>query len=231
MKNKTVAEFVAEDYRTSDIFYAYDIDFCCGGKKSISQVCKEKNIDADKLVNDLSNLKKSTDDVNFADLSATELINHIETHHHNYIRTHSPILIQYLNKIYKVHRDRHPELQELYTTFENLVHELEDHLLKEERILFPYIRLLEARKSLSDNPFSTVSQPITRLESEHEDAGDAIKKIRDITQDFTPPSDACSTYKIAFEKLKDFEQDLFKHVHLENNILFPKAILLERELS
>lgn len=232
MKNKTIAEFVAENYKTSDVFYTYGIDFCCGGKKTLSEVCKDKNIDETLLLKDLEAISHTAEDANMASMSPLDLISHIKTVHHEYIRTHTPIILQYLEKIYRVHGSRHPELQKVYEEFMQLSSEMEMHLYKEENILFPYIISLykEDGESTKSMPFSTVRQPIAMMEHEHDDAGATLHNISNITNNLTPPSDACNTYKIAFEKLKDYEKDLHKHVHLENNILFPNAIAKERNI-
>lgn len=233
----TVAEMVTRDFRTADIFKKYGIDFCCGGKKTLDQVCKEKNLPFESIQRDLELVDRINDTpIQLADQwdlpFLTEYIIHV---YHRWTVAAIPKLWEYLQKIAKVHGERHPELKEISYFFAALSEELENHMQKEEQVIFPYIKNLvyaQSNKSkLPDAVFDAIRKPILALEHEHESAGEMMQHLRELSNQYTPPEDACNTYRVAFAKLKEFEDMLFQHVHIENNILFPKAIALEQEVS
>jgi len=155
------------------------------------------------------------------------LIDYIVTTHHTYVRTALPVITRYLAKLVDVHGQRHPELERAAAAFSLLSSDLTFHMLKEEHVLFPYLRELGAGHTLS-SPFGSVENPISMMEREHRQAGDELRVIRELTNGYTPPDDGCTTYRVCFAELAAFERDLHRHVHLENNVLFPKAIELER---
>src|SRR5262249_14644461 len=158
------------------------------------------------------------------------LIDHVLATHHAYVRLALPALAGYLTKLVDVHGGRHPELMRIASTFAHLGQDLLQHMVKEERILFPYIRELGSQpRRQTPSPFGTVENPIRMMEREHREAGDEMRLIRELTAGYQPPADACSTYRVCFDELAAFERDLHRHVHLENNVLFPKAVELERE--
>ena len=236
--NLTVGEIVKENFQTAEIFKKYDIDFCCGGKATIDEVCSENNISADKLIQDLNEAQSNSGydtGKNFKDWEPDFLINYIINVHHKYVNENLPLLSEWTNKIAQVHGERHPELQRIVEWFQAISAELRQHMMKEENILFPYI--VNLHNSIKNNfpvppsPFGTVRNPIRMMEMEHENAGSLLKKIREISNNYNLPEDACETYTVTYKKLDEFENDLHQHIHLENNILFPKAIELEENLT
>ncbi|WP_266202986.1 iron-sulfur cluster repair di-iron protein [Pontibacter kalidii] len=235
-EGETVGELVAKDFRKAQVFKKYGIDFCCGGKKSVKQVCAEKGISQDELEAELLAMDEAEKarEAEYDKWDLGFLADYIVNMHHTYVRESIPALYEYTTKIARVHGSRHPELLEVVKHFTNVANELEAHLPKEERVLFPYIKQLEEAKKngvkLDTAAFGSVQNPINMMEMEHENAGSELEKIRELTNGYTLPADACATYTVAFKKLKEFEDDLFRHIHLENNILFPKAIEMEKEV-
>jgi regulator of cell morphogenesis and NO signaling len=226
----TVGEVVAADFRTAAIFQSFGIDFCCGGKRSLAAACKAATTDPGALRQALESLPRkeaAVDDLTLWPLN--RLTSHIVFTHHAYIRSSGPAITRYLEKLVKVHGARHPELARIERTFGQMLRELEPHMMKEEHILFPYLEELarDSAEQPAPCPFGTVHNPIRMMENEHEEAGAQMRLIRELTNDFTPPADGCTTYKVCFAELERFEADLHRHVHLENNILFPKAVARE----
>lgn len=234
--NETIGQVVAENFRTAAVFYNYGIDFCCRGNRIINDVCEKKNIDSNKLESELREALKAArrgvDDPRTWPLA--KLIDHIIPTHHHYIEEKSPIILQFLAKLCKVHGENHPELFEIHEHFKFTVGDLAAHLKKEELILFPQIKKLEnannAGTPWTPPGFGTVKNPIAMMMQEHEAEGDRFVKIRDLSNNYIPPADGCNTYKITYAMLDEFEKDLHRHIHLENNILFPRAIELESNL-
>jgi regulator of cell morphogenesis and NO signaling len=220
----TVGEIVAKDYRAASIFKEAGIDFCCGGKKNLVEFCREKGIDTSEMVGKLNNLEKTpnTSTHNFIEWEPGFLCDYIVNTHHKYVQKSLPELVFYTEKIASVHGDRHPELKEVAGLFADINRELLQHLKNEELVFFPSIK--ELFKTGSDKAMSTVKSEIARLSGEHEFAGGAMDKINVITSGYKVPDDGCNTYHVAFKLLSEFEDDLHTHVHLENNILFPKAL-------
>lgn len=236
LEKHTIGEFVAQDFRTAALFSKYKIDFCCKGNRTLEDVCQSKGLDIDFIENELNIILESKDgnSIDFKSWPIDLLIDYIEKVHHRYIEEKSLVLFMYLDKLCRVHGNHHPELIEINRLFTNSVEELAKHMKKEELILFPYIRKL-VTASLTNQPivkphFGTINNPIAMLHHEHDTEGERFRTIAQLTNDYNPPSDACETYKVTFAMLKAFEDDLHKHIHLENNILFPKAIMLEERL-
>jgi regulator of cell morphogenesis and NO signaling len=224
----TVGEIVAADFRTAAVFEAFGIDFCCGGQQPFDVACRTASADPDLVLRALEAMRtRGRGDERVSEWPVDRLIDHIVTVHHEYVRLALPTIGRYLNKLEDVHGTRHPELAEVRTHFERLGHELEHHLQKEEQVLFPYIRALANACGLVSCPFGTVANPIRMMEHEHRDAGDEMRTIRDLTRGYATPPDGCTTYAVCMAELARFERDLHRHVHLENNVLFPKAIALE----
>jgi regulator of cell morphogenesis and NO signaling len=236
-ENQIIGELVAQDYRTASVFKKYGIDFCCQGTRTINDACKKKNIDEQSVVSDLNALMQSKSDntIDYQNWEIDLLADYIEKKHHRYVEEKSQEIIPYLDKICRVHGDRHQELFEINNQFNACVGELTTHMKKEELMLFPFIRkMVKIKKGnlpIEAPSFGTVQNPINMMLQEHNIEGDRFKKIEILSNQFTPPQDACNTYRVTFALLKEFEQDLHLHIHLENNILFPKAIKLENELS
>jgi regulator of cell morphogenesis and NO signaling len=220
----TVGEIVAHDHRAASIFKEAGIDFCCGGKKSLTQACSEKNIDPDQIIAKLNEILSTpnTTTHNYNEWDPVFLCDYIVNTHHKYVLKTLPDLVFYTEKLAKVHGDRHPELLVVATLFSQVSNELNQHLKNEEQVLFPAIK--ELFSSGSELAAKTVQNEISRLSAEHEFAGGAIDRINEITQNYLIPADGCNTYRVGFKMLQEFEDDLHVHVHLENNILFPKAL-------
>ena len=233
--NKQIGELVAQDYRTAAIFNAHGIDFCCRGSRIVNDVCDQKKINKQQLENQLQQVftEKTTGEPDFRAWPLDLLADYIEKTHHRYVSEKSPVLQQFLTKLCKVHGERHPELFTIHEAFNDLAKELASHMKKEELILFPFIRKMINHKithqPLEKPHFGSVENPINMMEHEHTEAGELLQVIEKNTNGYTPPADACNTYRVTFAMLKEFEEDLHKHIHLENNILFPKAIALEKE--
>lgn len=233
---ETVGEVVAKDYRKAQVFKKLGIDFCCGGKKTLSEVSSKKGISVDQLKSELAAIDRqdSNPSANFDKWDIGFLTDYIINTHHQYVKDNSAFMIELAEKVARVHGGSHPEVIKVAEIFVAIAKDLGLHLMKEEKILFPYIKeLIELKKTgekVKEVPFGEVSNPIQLMESEHEQAGEDLVAIRELTSDYTLPADACTSYRILYKKLEEFENDLHQHVHLENNILFPKAIELEKEL-
>jgi len=231
-KAKTVADIVTKNIKTAHVFKKYGIDFCCGGGITIEKACAKKGLDFSVLKEELLAVDTVTsNEYNFDKMDLSFLIDHIVNVHHTYVEENIPLLIQYANKVAKVHGHHYTEVVEINNLFTEVANELSTHMRKEELILFPYIKqMVEAEKDegyLAPPPFGTVNNPIQMMEYEHENAGNVFKEIAKLTNNYTAPEDACNTFKALYSKLEEFEQDLHLHIHLENNILHPKAIQLE----
>ena len=232
--NKTIGEMVADDFRTASVFSANKIDFCCKGNRTLDEVCNQKGLDVYDV---LAQLEKATESNNSTiDFNTWELdllIDYIEKKHHRYVEEKAPILLSFLLKLEQVHGAAHPELFEIKNLFKRTADELTQHMKKEELILFPYIKkMVEAdrtKSALSAPGFGSVANPIAMMMEEHENEGNRFEKIVAISNNYTPPADGCNTYKVTFQMLQEFESDLHTHIHLENNILFPKAIVLQEK--
>jgi len=234
-QEKTIGQIVADDYRTASVFKSYGIDFCCKGNRTVSEVCNQKDISVETLHEALESALQPERfaSPNFNRWALDLLVDYIEKKHHRYVRGKVPELGTYLEKICKVHGKTHPELFEIKQLFDASAKELFSHMQKEENILFPLIRAMaEAEINGTQNiqrpSFGTVGNPINMMMHEHDTEGERFRKIAALANDYTPPVDACSTYQVAFALLKEFEEDLHQHIHLENNIIFPKAIELEK---
>jgi len=230
---KTVAEIVASNYKAADVFKKHGIDFCCGGNVGLSEICRKKEINLSEIEEDLQKITaQRSDSPDFDRWGLDFLIDYIINQHHTYVAENIPLIIQYSDKVAKVHGENHPETVEINTLFHAVADELLAHMQKEERVLFPYVKqLVQAEKEGISAPaahFGSVNNPISMMESEHETAGDIFKQIDKLSNNYTPPLAACSTFKVLYAKLQDFESDLHKHIHLENNILFPKAKIMDK---
>ena len=232
-KENIVGEVVAKDYRAASVFKSRGIDFCCKGNRSIRDVCEKENLDSSELVEELNQLAKHNvhEAVDYQSWDMDLLADYIEKKHHRYVAKKIPELKAYLNKVAKVHGERHPELLEIENLFTASAQELLAHMQKEETILFPYVRKMAVKENRQKPPFGTIQNPIEVMMHEHDTEGDRFRKIAALSNNYTPPQNACATYKVAFALLKEFEEDLHLHIHLENNILFPKAIASEKKLS
>jgi len=235
LKNKTIGSFVAEDFRTAAVFSKYRIDFCCKGNRTVTEVCEKQNIDADTLIENVLQVVQSENSgtIDFNSWPLDLLADYIEKTHHRYVEEKTNVLLPFLDKLCKVHGANHPELFKINELFIGCAGELSQHMKKEELVLFPFVkRMVKTRESdgiLSQPSFGTVSNPIAMMMHEHDNEGERFREIAALTDNYTPPADACTTYRVTFAMLKEFEADLHKHIHLENNILFPKAVVLEKD--
>ena len=229
-----LADVVNDDLRAAPLFERFGLDYCCGGRQSLAEACAKRGVDPSAVLAALEAMGPTTD----ADRLPEEwndldrLTRYIVDHHHTYVTTSIPAINGSLNRIVDKHGDRHPELITLRATFRALGDELLAHLQKEENLLFPAIdQMAQRRRGLSAGSamFATVLHPVRVMEDDHQEAGALIEQIRALTGGhFTPPDDACTTYRACFAELERFEQDLHRHIHLENNVLFPRALDLER---
>ncbi len=232
-QNQTIGETVAQDYRTASVFQSHGIDFCCKGGRTISEVCENKQLKAEALLQELQNATSSSEapTADYRTWPLDLLADYVEKKHHRYVAAKSPELMQYLDKLCKVHGERHPELFEIRDEFAHVASELASHMQKEEMILFPFVRKLATEKHPGLPPFGTVENPIRMMMEEHSVEGDRLAKISELSNHYTAPADGCTTYRVAFSMLREFEEDLHLHIHLENNIMFPRAIELEKHLA
>lgn len=220
-----VKDLVIEIPQSDELFKQNRIDFCCGGKRPLHEVIAEKELDEPSILKELEALSQKAknrtdlDQKDWTSASYHELINHIVERHHRFLLRELPELSFYVTKIFRVHGTNHPELAELHKLFHNLKVELEQHMVKEEQLIFPAIQQYENTEEDAD--YTLAIQRIDELESEHEAAGNLLISIRNITNDFTLPARACTTYNLTFTRLEALESDMFQHIHLENNILFP----------
>ena len=237
LEDQIIGELVAQDYRTASVFKKYGIDFCCQGNRTINDACEAKEIDGKSVVSDLNALNQTQSDsaIDYKSWPMDLLADYIEKKHHRYVEEKSLEIKPYLDKICSVHGGRHPELFAIKDHFYATAGELAMHMKKEELILFPFIRKMvkanQEHASLDKPNFGTVQNPIEMMMEEHSNEGERFRKIEALSNNYTAPEDACNTYKVTFALLKEFEQDLHLHIHLENNILFPSEIELEKRLN
>jgi len=235
--DETLGQIAAKDLRKAQIFKKYGLDFCCGGKKTVKQACAEKGLDVTKIEQELQQADKmpSSRPLPYSDWSLDFLADYIVNTHHSYVRKNLPDIRAYAEKVKKVHGKSHPELLPIYQLVEEVNAELMAHMIKEERVLFPYIKELVAAKNNSQPlhaaHFGTVQNPINMMEMEHEMVGKNLEEIRNLSNNYILPKDACASYSLLYRMLDEFEEDLHLHIHLENNILFPKALEVEKELN
>lgn len=234
---KSIGQLVAEDYRTAQVFKAHKIDFCCKGNRTLTEVATKKGLNLEAISEELEAVRSNGQE-NLPDFKTWPLdllIDYIEKTHHRYVEKQIPVLKQYLNKLNRVHGERHPELFDIFEQFNTSAGELSMHMKKEELVLFPYIRKMVAgptgSEALEKPHFGSVSNPIQMMMEEHDNEGERFRTIAKLSNDYTPPEDACNTYRVAFSLLQEFEDDLHRHIHLENNIVFPKSEKLEQTLT
>lgn len=227
---KTIREIALENPATIRVFERFGIDYCCGGRKSLEQACSELQLSADQVAEKLEECFQGTSEAapDWGKASLSKLIQHIVRKHHNYCRHEVPRLKALAEKVNNRHGANHPELVEIAQTFERLGNDMLIHMLKEEQVLFPYIAGVEHAQTVGQEAprafFGHVSFPVSSMVDDHEEAGEMLRKLRQLSSDYTPPMGACPSYQGLFHGLADFEKDMHEHVHLENNILFPRAI-------
>lgn len=237
-KESNIGKLVAENYRYATVFKTVGIDFCCNGNRTIEDACTKSNIDIDELLINLEDAAAqggSGGEIDYRTWPLDLLADYISKTHHRYVESKITEITPYLNKVMRVHGENHPELIEIGELFFQSAQELTSHMSKEEGILFPHIRnMVEAQISNSPLPetsFGDVKNPIEVMYMEHDNEGERFRQIAELSNNYTPPADACGTYRVTFSLIEEFENDLHKHIHLENNILFPKAIELEKAFA
>ena len=232
----SLADLVRKNFQYASILEKYRIDFCCGGEKSLAEACRAKGLNPEEILNalTLAGPPFQGDLPDFENSELDFLADYIVKTHHQYVSKNLPILHDLGLKIVNVHGPNHPEVIEILPLFEAIREELTHHMMKEEVILFPsIIEMVQNQRDglpLQPPPFGSIANPIRMMEAEHTSAGGNFEKIYQLSQGYTPPSDACASFRLFYEKLKEFEQDLHQHIHLENNILFPKAIQMEKKM-
>jgi regulator of cell morphogenesis and NO signaling len=232
----TVRELAVNEPGATRVFERLKIDYCCGGGKTIEEACAVAGVKTEDIWQLLAEANKAQakndEPVNFQTAPLTELIGYILDKHHIFTKEEMERLTALTEKVCSVHGENHPELQRVKLLFHNLCEDLKPHMFKEEQMLFPYIIRMEAAAILQQNltppPFVTVRNPVRMMMSEHDTAGDLLRELRAVTSNYTTPQDACISYKTLYQALEAFEQDLHQHIHLENNILFPRAVEVER---
>lgn len=237
-KEETLGELAAKDLRKAQVFKKYGLDFCCGGKKTVKEACQEKGLDVTRVEQDLQQADKlatASRPLPYNEWNLDFLADYIVATHHSYVRKTLPDIKAYAEKVARVHGSRHEELIPVKQLVDEIFSEMMSHMVKEEQVLFPYIKELVAAKNNTQPQqaaqLGTVKNPINMMEMEHEVVGKNLADIRELTNDYSLPEDACASYSLLFRMLSEFEDDLHLHVHLENNILFPKAIELEEKIS
>ena len=228
----TVGAIVADDFRTATVFGKHGIDFCCGGNISLAEICREKGLDPATLQQEIAEIKNAPIERsrNYAAWALPFLADYIVNTHHLYLNENTPLIAAYADKIAEVHGAHHPEVVEIAAIFAGIATDMAAHLREEEEVLFPAVRRLDAARRAGTTPEAfdpeTIRASLVKLDHEHEEIGDAIHTIRRLAMGYAIPEDVCNTFAVTYQKLKEFEDDLHKHVHLENNILFPKAARL-----
>ena len=232
---KTIRELALEKPGATRVFERLGIDYCCGGRQTLEQACRTASIPVGEVLDALQAAppsgQASPKDSDWQTAPLADLISHIKNTHHKYTREEIARLSPLFDKVCSVHGQHHPELLELRATFKGLAQELTTHMMKEEMVLFPYMERMEEsviqREPILPPPFGTVQNPVTMMMHEHDSAGNALRTMRQQSANYTPPADAYVSYQALYTALAEFEADLHQHIHLENNILFPRAIEME----
>ncbi len=232
LRNKPIGLIVAENLAAAKVFEAHGMDFCCHGARTLEAACAARRIAVEQLEAELAalNEKSATERPDLSAMSLAGLTRHIVAVHHIYTKKALPEISRHLDTVVRVHGANHSELAAIRQLFTALRQELEPHLGKEERTVFPYIETMDESGRLPSADFSGISQPIAMLEREHESAGETFDRISDLSEGYRPPDDACNTYRLTLRELHDLEQDLHVHIAAENYLLFPKAVMLEESL-
>jgi regulator of cell morphogenesis and NO signaling len=233
LETTSVGQIVAEQPGVARIFEKHKIDYCCQGATTLADACKRKNVDAAEVIEEIRQViddENTDNEKDWTKAPLTELAQHIVKTHHGFLQTELPRISALIAKVNRVHGEKHPEFAKVLSTFELMRGELQSHMAKEERILFPAIEAMETWQAVGNLPFGSVANPIGMMEHEHDDAGNALQRLRELTNDYTPPAEACTTWRVMLEALENLEQDMHRHIHKENSILFPRAIELETKL-
>ena len=229
-----VGDIVAENFRAASLFENFGIDYCCNGNLMLKDALDKNKISSNEFAVELNKVNQSTETPRYNQWDLIFLTNYIINNHHSYVRASLPHITKLLQKVQAAHGSKYLYLADVQNVFNQVADEMTSHMMKEERILFPLIKYLAETQKFNEKPktggFGTIKNPIMQMEAEHVSAGGAMEIIRSLTNNYSLPEDACTTFKVTYKELDAFEKDLHKHVHLENNILFPKAIELEELL-
>ncbi len=230
-KDHTLAAIVSDRHQAAAVFEKYHLDFCCKGKRTLQDACAEKNIPLEPILEELQQVFEpgsGVEDRLLATMSVSQLSDYIVLKHHVYVKHAMPVIYQHLNRVATKHGERFPYMQQVFNLFSTLQTEMDAHMQKEEMVLFPRIKEVEKALEQKNNQPALnagyINSPIHMMETEHEEAGELLAQIRGLTNNYTPPADACTTFRISLAELKSFEEDLHRHIHLENNILFPRIV-------
>jgi regulator of cell morphogenesis and NO signaling len=236
IKEKTLASIVTEQSQSVRVLEKYNLDFCCKGKRTLSEACSEKGLSLEAILLELQQVitPEERTQMPFSEMTAGQLVSYVLIHHHFYVKQSMPTIISHLEKVATKHGDRFPYMVEVFRLFDEIREEMALHMQKEELVLFPRINEVEAlfnadQKTNIGEGF--ISIPVNIMEAEHDHAGTIMYTIRQLTNNYTPPTDACTTFKLSLAELKEFEEDLHRHVHLENNLLFPLAQKMLRSIT
>ncbi len=232
----TLGEIVKDNYKAAPVFEKFGLDFCCKGNQNFNDACKEGGIEPSSVIKELKQVNNDKDEsVDFDAWPLDILVDYIRKRHHAYVEEKTPIIKSYLDKIESVHGANHPELKQVRDIFFEIGGELTVHMKKEELMLFPFIKRIQHAKdtrTVASSPlFVSVEKPIDMMMDDHAVEGEKFRKIATLANQYQLPADACNTYAVTYQLLKEYEEDLHLHIHLENNILFPKAIALEKEMK
>ncbi len=225
---QTLANIVTGNHFAVPVLEKYHLDFCCKGKRTLAEACTEKGLSLEMICEELdkSTTTSQQNKMPFTEMTAEQLISFILIHHHFYVKQSMPTILGHLEKVASKHGDRFPYMVEVLNIFKEINDDMTAHMMKEEMILFPRIKEVETLHQANQNNNLTagyISAPIQVMELEHDHAGELLYRIRELTNTYSPPEDACTTFQVSLAELKEFEEDLHRHVHLENNLLFPLA--------
>jgi regulator of cell morphogenesis and NO signaling len=231
LDSRTVRELASTNPGAARIFESFGIDYCCGGERSLAQACTAAKVNVQKVAGLLEKPQPKGGDRDWQKATLAELAKQIVAKHHEYVRQEIQRLIPLTAKVAGVHGKNHPELEKIQSLFQALAEELTTHLMKEERMLFPHIEQLELAANSGRHPgaslFGTLKNPARMMMMERESGGELLRKTREISKNYALPADACMSFQMLYRALEEFEADLHQHIHLENNILFPRAVELE----
>lgn len=236
LAQQSVGSIVANSFSTAKVFANFGIDFCCHGSEKLLDACNKAKVPLDTVVDALrdNEVKQKSNGIEFSKWPLDLLIDYVLKIHHRNIRKQGPETLKLIAKVTKVHGEKHPELHEVKAHFLNSLNELENHLMKEEQVLFPFVyQLVEADakgQTMGRMHCMTVDNPIRVMMEEHENEGNRYFHMAKITNNYTAPADGCNSYKLAYQQIKEFNTALFEHIHLENNLIFPMASKLEKKV-
>ena len=225
--DRTLADVVTEEPGAARVLEGFGLDYCCGGRRTLADACGREGVDPNRVLDALGDLAPGPEP-DWAQMAPEELVDHLETTHHAYLHAELPRLHALVDKVTGVHGGRHAELAEVGATFVALRADLEPHLRKEERVLFPMIRELATATAPPSFHCGTLANPISVMLAEHDRAGELLATLRRITDGYQPPADGCASYRALYDGLAELEADLHLHVHKENNLLFPAVVILEQ---